>query len=58
MPREHFVLKVDGLEAGKLGKHKDLSELEEDQIVLARSEHPQNLLSDSWIRLQPFSDPD
>ncbi|KAK3526020.1 hypothetical protein QTP70_012785 [Hemibagrus guttatus] len=34
---EHFVLKVDVLEAGKMDKRKDLSEFDEgDQIVMAR----------------------
>ena len=32
---EHVVLKVDVLEAGKMGKHKDLSEFDEGQIVMA-----------------------
>ena len=33
---EHFVLKVDVLEAGKMGKRKDLSEFDKGQIVMAR----------------------
>lgn len=30
---EHFVLKVDVLEAGKMGKCKDLSDFDKGQIV-------------------------
>ena len=33
---EHFVLKVDVLEAGKMGKCKDLSEFHKGQSVKAR----------------------
>ncbi|ROL49918.1 Calsyntenin-2 [Anabarilius grahami] len=33
---EHFVLKVDVLEAGKMGKRKVLSEFDKGQIVMAR----------------------
>lgn len=33
---EHFDLKFDVLEVGKLGKHQNLSEFDEDQIVMAR----------------------
>ena len=32
---EHFVLEVDVLEAGEMGKCKDLSEFDKDQIVTA-----------------------
>ncbi len=31
-----FFLKVDVLEAGKMGKRKDLSEFDKGQIVMAR----------------------
>lgn len=31
---KHFVLKVDVLEAGEMGKHEDLSEFDKDQIVM------------------------
>ncbi|KAK3507069.1 hypothetical protein QTP70_003879 [Hemibagrus guttatus] len=33
---EHFVLKADVLETGKMGKSKDLSEFDKGQIVMAR----------------------
>ncbi|KAK3568968.1 hypothetical protein QTP86_021379 [Hemibagrus guttatus] len=33
---EHFVLKVDVLEAGKMDKRKELSEFDKGQIVMAR----------------------
>jgi len=33
---EHFVLIVDVLEAGRMGKRKDLSEFDKGQIVMAR----------------------
>ncbi|ROL49972.1 hypothetical protein DPX16_6380 [Anabarilius grahami] len=33
---EHFVLKVVVLEAGKMGKRKDLSEFDKGEIVMAR----------------------
>lgn len=33
---KHFVLKVDVLEAGEMGKCKDLSESGEGQILMAR----------------------
>ncbi|KAK3563491.1 hypothetical protein QTP86_030328 [Hemibagrus guttatus] len=33
---EYFVLKVDVLEAGKMGKRKDLSEFDKGQILMAR----------------------
>ncbi|KAI5095705.1 dnaJ-like subfamily C member 11 [Silurus meridionalis] len=34
--REYLALKVDVFEAGKMGKRKDLSEFDEEQIVTAR----------------------
>ncbi|KAK3533061.1 hypothetical protein QTP70_006587 [Hemibagrus guttatus] len=40
---KHFVLKVDVLEAGKMGKHKDLSEFGKGLIEMA----------DDWIRASP-----
>lgn len=33
---EQSVLKADGLKAGKMGKHKDLSNVNKSQIVMAR----------------------
>lgn len=33
---EHFFAKVDALDAGKIGKCKNLSEFEKDQIMMAR----------------------
>ena len=33
---EHVILKVDVLEAGKMGKCKDLSKFDKGQIVMAR----------------------
>lgn len=32
----HFVLKFDVLQVGKIGKHKDLSEFYKRQIAMAR----------------------
>lgn len=33
---EHFILKVDVLEAGKMGECKDLIEFDKDQIMMVR----------------------
>lgn len=43
---EHFVLKADELEAGQMGKHKDVRDFDKGHIVMARQrDHLQNCSS-------------